>query len=196
VGLGNPEACHASTRHNVGFMVLEELRRRHGLGRARSKFHARCWTGRLSGRAVTLLEPQTYMNRSGLAVQEAMAFRKVQPDQVLVVLDDLALPLGRLRARAGGSSGGHKGLEDILRAAGTDRLSRLRVGIGPPQPGRDAVEHVLEEFHPDERTVMNEAVARAADAVEDWLANGITYVMDHYNPDTQVSARTQNGKEE
>lgn len=195
VGLGNPERRYRGTRHNTGFMVLSELRRRWGFGRGRSKFHGRCWSGSIAGRSVTLLAPETYMNRSGLAVAEMMAFYKAAPDGVLLVMDDMALPPGRLRARADGSPGGHRGLADILQAAGTEALPRLRIGIGPPPAGVDPVDYVLSEFAEAERPVMLEAVQRAAAAVEDWAARGITYVMNHYNQDTTaVGNSKEDGK--
>ncbi len=179
VGLGNPGREYAKTRHNVGFMVLAELRRRREFGRTKRKFHGRIWSGRMGSRPLALLAPGTFMNRSGLAVSEMVGFYKADPAAVLVVLDDMALPLGRLRARSDGSAGGHNGLGDILAALGTDKLPRLRVGIGGPDA--DAVDHVLSEFGKDEKPVVTEAIERAADAVEDWIAHGITYVMDHYN---------------
>ena len=181
VGLGNPGRGYAKTRHNVGFMVLKELRKRWDFGTARRKFHSRVWTGRIGAAAVTLLAPQTYMNRSGLAVAEATSFTKAPPEAVLVVLDDLALPAGKLRARATGSAGGHKGLADVIRALGGADVPRLRIGIGRPPDEMDAVDYVLTKFRKDEEPVIAEAVARAADAVEEWVGEGIARVMDHYN---------------
>jgi PTH1 family peptidyl-tRNA hydrolase len=195
VGLGNPERRYELTRHNVGFMVLEELLRRHAFGRSKAKFHGRCWTGSLAGRPVLLLAPQTYMNRSGLAVAQCAGFYRLAPESLLVVMDDMALPLGRLRARAGGSAGGHKGLGDIIAALGAQQVPRLRVGIGQPAPGAAAVQHVLDEFGSDQRPVIAEAIARAAAAVEDWIAHGITYVMDRYNRDTP-GVGNQDGQDE
>jgi len=181
VGLGNPGRAYRQTRHNVGFRVLAALRRRWDFGRAKSRFHSRLWSGRIDGRGVTLLAPQTYMNESGRAVADAVAFCKAAPSALLVVLDDMALPTGRLRARARGSAGGHKGLDDILRALGTREVARLRIGIGRPADDRDATGHVLTTFAEEEEPVMAAAVERAAAAVEDWARRGITYVMDRYN---------------
>jgi len=181
VGLGNPGREYARTRHNVGFRVLNELRKRWDLPAGRRKFHSRLWTGRVGRRAVVLLAPRTYMNRSGLAVGEATRFTRSPPEAVLVVLDDMALPTGKLRARATGSAGGHKGLADVLRALGGPAVPRLRIGIGRPPDGMDAVDYVLTKFRKDEEPVIAEAVARAADAVEQWIGEGIARVMDHYN---------------
>jgi len=185
VGLGNPGRRYHRTRHNVGFMVLKELRRRWEFGRARSKFHARLWSGRIGPQGVALVAPQTYMNASGRAVAEVMGFYRLPPALLLVVLDDLALPLGCIRARAGGSAGGHKGLTDVLDAVGTRQLPRLRVGIGSPPPGTDAVEYVLSPFGKAEQEVIAKGIVRAADAVADWVTRGMTYVMNHYNQRVQ-----------
>ena len=185
VGLGNPRRRHRGTRHNVGFMVLSELRERWDYGRGRRKFHGRCWSGSIAAADATLLAPETYMNRSGMAAAEMMAFYKAPPEAVLIVMDDMALPAGRLRVRASGSAGGHKGLADILRAVGTQALPRLRIGIDSPPAGVDAMEYVLGRFAEHEKPVMRRAIEMAADAVEDWAVKGITYVMDHYNQDTQ-----------
>ncbi len=181
VGLGNPGRRHAKTRHNVGFMVLGELRRRWDFGRARTKFHGKVRSGRIGERPVRLLAPQTYMNRSGLAVAEMAAFYKAAPEAVLIVMDDMALPLGRIRVRARGSAGGHNGLADIIQAMGTDQVPRLRIGIGRGENVPDAKDYVLSEFQDHEKPAVTEVVRRAADAVEDWVTRGITYVMDHYN---------------
>ena len=181
IGLGNPGLRYRKTRHNVGFMVLKELRRRWCFGRAKSKFHSRLWSGKISQTAVMLLAPQTYMNRSGQAVAEALAFYKAAPSDALVVLDDLSLPPGRVRARARGSAGGHKGLGDIVAALAGADIPRLRIGIGHPGEGADAVKYVLTRFEKDQKQAMAEAIARTADAVEDWVAKGIDYVMDRYN---------------
>jgi PTH1 family peptidyl-tRNA hydrolase len=187
VGLGNPSRQYARTRHNVGFRVLQELRRRWQLGEGRKAFSGRMNDARLAGPAgaaqrVILLEPHTYMNRSGQAVREMVTFYKACPADVLMVLDDMALPSGRLRMRLGGSSGGHNGLSDVLSALGSEEVPRLRVGIGQPPPMADAADYVLSPFAPEETGVIEQAVVRAAQAVEDWVFHGHSYVMDKYNP--------------
>jgi PTH1 family peptidyl-tRNA hydrolase len=161
--------------------VLGELRRRWEFGRAKEKFHARCWSGELRRQPVMLVAPQTYMNRSGLTVAEVTTFYKVAPEDVLVVLDDMALPLGQVRARAQGSAGGHKGLSDVLSALGTEQVPRVRIGIGSPPPHVEAIDFVLTEFRPGQRRVMEEALELAAQAVEDWVREGIESVMNRYN---------------
>jgi PTH1 family peptidyl-tRNA hydrolase len=186
VGLGNPGKRYATTRHNLGFMVVETLVCKWQVGPGRNAFGgllyeagpARPDCGR---RRVMLLTPQTYMNCSGRAVGELAGFYKAERQDILVVLDDMALPTGRLRARARGSAGGHNGLADVLAALGGEDVQRLRIGIGPP-PGRmDAMDFVLRPFEPDELEMIRQAVKAAAEAVEDWVFNGMDYVMEKYN---------------
>ena len=191
IGLGNPGRRYQGTRHNVGFMVLAALRQRWEFGRARSRFHGRIWNGRIGSTQLTLLAPQTYMNESGRAAAELVAFYKAKPASLLVVLDDLALPPGKLRARARGSAGGHKGLADIARALGGADVARLRVGIGSPPESMDAVAWVLSRFDESEKAVMSEAVQRAADAVAEWAGKGIAEVMNRYNEDGPTKGRTE-----
>ena len=140
-----------------------------------------------TARTVVLLEPLTYMNRSGEAVSGMAGFYKAGPSDLLVVLDDMALPVGRIRARPGGSDGGHNGLKDIIRLMGTDQVPRLRVGIGPPPPLADAVDHVLSGFEADQLPTMEQAIKLAADAAEDWVAHGVRYVMDKYNSGKELT---------
>jgi PTH1 family peptidyl-tRNA hydrolase len=187
VGLGNPGRRYEGTRHNVGFRVLEVLRCRWDLGEGKEAFAGLAWDARpVRGERtvrVTLLAPMTYMNDSGRAVRNMLDFYKVPPGEanLLVVLDDLALELGRLRARASGSAGGHNGLEDILRCCGTNEIHRLRVGIGAAPGAMDPRDYVLGVFGEDEREDIGAAVETAADAVVDWIFRGMRKVMDTYN---------------
>jgi PTH1 family peptidyl-tRNA hydrolase len=186
VGLGNPGRQYAGTRHNVGFEVIEILRSRLGLSPGRKAFEGVLTEWRLGspgepGR-VWLLQPHTFMNLSGRSASQAAAFYKVPPADVLVVLDDLALPLGQVRARAQGSAGGHNGLSDVLAALGTDQVPRLRIGIGAPPPVMNPKDFVLSTFSAGERAALAESLQRAADAVEDWVRHGIAFVMNRYNP--------------
>lgn len=181
VGLGNPGLKYRGTRHNVGYDVIAELARRCNAGRPRNRFAGETVDVVLSGVRVLLLSPTTYMNRSGRSVAEAGGFFKLCPDDILVVCDDLSLPLGKLRLRSKGSSGGHKGLEDIIRNLGTENFPRLRVGIGSPPQGVDAAEYVLTRFSAEEREVIHGAVTRACDAVTVWVAQGIDACMNRYN---------------
>jgi len=189
VGLGNPGSEYDGTRHNVGWAVLDELAVKVGWiakpaefnKRARAKFDGMVLDGQLSGESVMMLKPTTYMNLSGQSVQKAMAFYQVEPVGIMVVLDDLALPCGKIRIRPGGSSGGHNGLKDIQRAIGTDQYPRLRLGIDAPPtrvPGRD---YVLGSFSAAQREFMAPAVAMAANAIVKWIERGISAAMNEFN---------------
>lgn len=186
VGLGNPGREYAATRHNVGFRVVEALCRRWDAGAPRNAFGGLVWEARpsrpeLGQRRVVLLQPQRYMNRSGSCVREMTAFYKAEPHEVLIVLDDMALAVGRLRMRAEGSAGGQKGLVDILAAMGTLWVPRLRIGIGSAPAYMDAADYVLSAFHESQRDAIDAALAAAATAVEDWVFRGTEYVMQKYN---------------
>ncbi len=181
VGLGNPGREYADTRHNVGWRVAEALADRAGLNRWRTKFEARLAEGRLGGERIVLARPATYMNESGRAVRPMMDFWKLVPDDLLVVLDDMALTLGRMRLRADGSAGGHKGLASVIEHLGHERFARLRVGIGPA-PAREAhTDFVLSPFAKAERPVVARAVDRAADAAETWVTDGLEAAMNRFN---------------
>ncbi len=179
VGLGNPGRRYQKTRHNVGFMILERLSQRWNLPLDREKFNARFGDGEFAGHRLALIQPQTYMNLSGESVLAACRFYKMQIEDLLVVSDDLALPLGRIRLRAEGSSGGQKGLGDIERRIGTSEYPRLRVGIG--QSGGFAVEYVLSRFESDESDLLLRTLDQAADAVECWITRGIGQAMSEFN---------------
>lgn len=181
VGLGNPGRSYGGTRHNVGFAVLAELAREFGSTTARSKFHGEVVEADLEGQRALLLSPLTYMNRSGLSVQEAKSFYKIPDDQLLVLCDDLNLPVAKLRFRARGSSGGQKGLEDIVRRLGTEEFARLRIGIGTPPEGWDWADYVLSKFSKQEVPEVEEAVRQAARAVVLWARQGIEFCMNQYN---------------
>ncbi|MBN1912169.1 MAG: aminoacyl-tRNA hydrolase [Pirellulales bacterium] len=181
VGLGNPDRQYQGTRHNVGFLVLAELARRHGQSRPKAKFHGELVEAAVGSEKAMLLGPMTYMNRSGLSVQEASSFYKLPLEDLLVVCDDLNLPLAKLRLRSGGSSGGQKGLEDIIRRLGTEEFARLRVGIGAAPEGVDAADYVLSKFSKKETSEMEGAIASAADAAVCWATRGINDAMNQYN---------------
>ncbi len=181
LGLGNPGRRYQGTRHNVGFAVLAELARKFGSAAAKSKFHASVVDADLDGQRALLLSPLTYMNRSGLSVQEAIGFYKIPDEQLLVVCDDLNLPAAKLRFRAKGSSGGQKGLEDIVRRLGTENFARLRIGIGTPPEGWDWADHVLAKLTKQEIPEVEENVRQAAHAVVVWAREGIEFCMNEYN---------------
>jgi PTH1 family peptidyl-tRNA hydrolase len=184
-GLGNPGDEYAGTRHNAGFMTIERLARRHdlvALGSIMHKFHSAVIEGPIAGERCILLQPQTYMNRSGTAVRQALQFYKLNPaTDLLVVVDDTALSLGRIRLRAEGSPGGHNGLADIQRALGTAQYPRLRIGIDTPPLGRQ-VDYVLSRFTPAQMQTLDRTLDLACDAIECWVARGIDAAMTRYNP--------------
>jgi peptidyl-tRNA hydrolase, PTH1 family len=185
VGLGNPGRKYERTRHNVGFVVVGRLVSRFGDGRSRRAFQGEVFDAEIKGEAaserVLLLCPHTLMNASGRSVREAVDFYRIELSNLLVISDDLNLPLGKLRIRAKGSFGGQKGLSDIIRHLGTDAFARLRVGIGSPPEGFDSADYVLSRFIAEEIPMIDEAVVRAADAAADWVKRGIEYCMNQYN---------------
>ena len=180
VGLGNPGREYEHTRHNVGFQVAEELARRYRVTlKAHAKWKARAAKVAEIGDGVLLAEPTTFMNLSGWAVRELAAFHKLGPSDVLVVVDDADLPVGRLRMRTGGSAGGHNGLKSIIQELGTVAFPRLRVGVGR-QVG-ELKNHVLGRFSADEKAHIDAAVKRAADAAELFAREDILAAMNRYN---------------
>jgi PTH1 family peptidyl-tRNA hydrolase len=182
VGLGNPGSEYARHRHNIGFEVVNALARAHGLVFARRKgTKAHVAEGRVGSRPALLAKPQTFMNLSGQAVRRLSRAHDIPPKRILVVYDDLDLPLGRLRLRPEGSSGGHKGMRSIIEALGTQAFPRLRVGIDRPAGRADPVDYVLHPFAGEEQLLVAETVARAAAAVECWLLEGIGAAMARFN---------------
>jgi PTH1 family peptidyl-tRNA hydrolase len=179
VGLGNPGRQYAGTRHNVGFDVMNLVAERHGLEWESAPAHALLAKWRTA--SALLAKPLTFMNLSGQAIGDLLRFYKIDLPDLFVVVDDVNLELGRLRARPSGSAGGHNGLKSVIAAFGTEEFARLRVGVGRGDARRDLADHVLATFDPDERTIVAEAVGRAADAVELFVAEGIDPVMNRFN---------------
>ena len=182
VGLGNPGAQYENTRHNAGFQVIDALGELGNFPVQRLKFHALTHTAVLGGQGVLVMKPVTYMNLSGQAVGEAARFYKLSPDRVLVVSDDVDLPLGKLRIRKGGSAGGHNGLKSIIQHLGTDQFPRLKVGVGgKPCPDYDMADWVLGKLQGEDKAAMEQAAHRAAQAIECLLSQGIDRAMNQYN---------------
>ena len=181
VGLGNPGRKYAGTRHNVGYETVAELARRHGMGRAKSKFHGEVVEADLGGQKALLLSPVTYMNLSGTSVLAARDFYRLPMDELLVVCDDLNLPLGKMRFRAKGSAGGQKGLKDIIARLATEDFCRLRIGVGAPPDNWDAADYVLSKFTRQEKPIIEDGISLAADAVIVWAQSGIQDCMNQYN---------------
>jgi PTH1 family peptidyl-tRNA hydrolase len=181
VGLGNPGREYKANRHNVGFQVVDHLAARHGLTFSRQQHNAIIATGEIRGQSVILAKPQSYMNESGGPVGALHRFYKIELDHLLIIFDDLDLPVGMLRLRRSGGSGGHKGMKSIIARLGSEEFPRLRVGIGRP-PGRmDPAAYVLQDFDHSQLPVMQSVYERAADAVEAWLVDGIEVAMGRYN---------------
>lgn len=180
IGLGNPGCKYAHNRHNVGFMTVDRLAKRHGLAFTRCKGKAKIAEGTVADRRVVLVKPQTFMNLSGESAAKLARFFKTLPEFVLVVYDDLDLPLAHLRLRSGGGAGGHKGLKSIIEQLGTKAFPRLRIGIGRPLHG-DPVDFVLQNFTGEDWIEMDATLDRAVAAVEYWLAHGIDSAMNVFN---------------
>ena len=189
VGLGNPGLDYLGTRHNVGFEVVDALAGYLGWGvfdkLAKSKFDGLAYDGAIETargvEKVLLLKPMTYMNVSGRSVRQAMTFYKAEPADVLVVVDELALPAGKLRLRGDGTSGGHNGLKDIERAFGTKAYPRLRIGIDAPPPRIPGKDYVLQKFTTDQRIAVDLALPKAAACCITWADNGISKAMNLFN---------------
>lgn len=182
-GLGNPGPKYRGTRHNVGFDVIDELGRRRALVFVSGPGNAVVAKERQLGEGALLAKALTFMNLSGEAIAELIRYYRLAPVDTLVVADDVNLPLGRLRARARGSHGGHNGFKSIVDCLGTTEFPRLRIGVGRGDPERDLADHVLARFDPAERPDVEAAIARAADAAELFVTEGIDAVMNTFNPE-------------
>ena len=182
VGLGNPGDQYEHTRHNVGFMVADELAERSHVPVQRLKFRALTNTVTVGDQKVLLMKPVTYMNLSGEAVHEAAAFYKIPPEHILVISDEVALAPGKLRVRRSGSAGGHNGLKNIIAHLGTDQFPRIRLGVGQkPHPDYDMADWVLGKFQGEDKKAVEAAVKKAADAAECLIREGVDKAMNQYN---------------
>jgi PTH1 family peptidyl-tRNA hydrolase len=190
VGLGNPGARYALTRHNVGFHVVDRLADVAGLSCQAGRVRALLAQGMLRAQTVLLVKPQTFMNESGLAVSALVRFYKLDLADLLVICDDLDLPAGRMRLREQGSSGGQRGVASIIQQIGSNAFPRLRVGIGrPSDPRIDPVDHVLSVPQGVERETLEAGERRAVEAVQVWLSEGIAVAMNQFNPDPQAKPK-------
>ena len=183
VGLGNPGRKYQGTRHNVGFEVIAILARRFATGQAKSRFQGELWEADFNGQRCLLLCPHTYMNLSGRSVQSTLDYYRLDCEQLLVICDDFHLTLERIRFRAKGSSGGQKGLGDIIHRLGTDQVPRLRIGVGPLPERWDAADFVLSRFAGEERKLAQKTIDVVAGSVETWVHDGIEQCMNRYNGD-------------
>lgn len=182
VFLGNPGPRYEGTRHNAGFMAAAAFEKEKGIRINRVRFGALTASAGLGGTKVFLMKPQTFMNLSGEAVGQAARFYKTPPERILVVSDEMALPVGKLRVRTGGSAGGHNGLKNIIEHLGTDRFPRIRIGVGePPHPEFDAADWVLSVFKNQDAEEITKAAGLAAEAVEYYIVNGPEKTMNRFN---------------
>ena len=181
VGLGNPGEEYASSRHNVGFWCVDRIAEEHSISLSRRNRSALLGEGVIEGHPVALAKPRTFVNRSGEAITYLLARFKVSPNELLVIYDDIALPLGKIRLRPEGSAGGHNGVKSITQAIGTQDFPRLRVGVGAPPPGSDQIGYVLGSIPDDDMEVANAAVDRVAQAVASVLTEGIDTTMNRFN---------------
>ena len=182
VGLGNPGEKYRLTRHNAGFLTLDSIAQKAGARLDRAKYQALCGEAVIGSHRVLLMKPQTMMNASGIAVQEAVAFYKIEPDHILVISDDIAQEPGKMRLRKKGSAGGQNGLKDIITCLGTDACPRLRMGVGAkPHPDYDLADWVLGDIPPNEWQTFEESLLRARDAIDLILQGKIDVAMNQYN---------------
>lgn len=182
VGLGNPGNKYAHTRHNAGFMVIDEIASRSSAPAIKKRFHAELTEVRYLGYRLVLAKPQTFMNDSGVTIRELLNWYKVTPKELMIVVDDLDIPFGRLRLRPDGSAGGHNGLKSIFRETGTTAFPRLRVGIGRPKhEGAQTIGHVLSTFSAEEAHHLPKVIAASADTLEVWLKEGLLVSMNAIN---------------
>ena len=188
-GLGNPGSEYAATRHNIGFMVVDQLAAQYGSPWEKSVPQARGDALSAKCGAVLLVKPLTFMNRSGYPIFAVAQFYKIEPQQILVVLDDFALPLGRLRLRARGGPGGHNGLESVIVQFGTEEIPRLRIGIGGA-PREGSVDYVLGHFFDEEKPIVRSTIDRAVEALKCAIDNGLVSAMNTFNPESVRGEQT------
>ncbi len=189
VGLGNPGQAYATNRHNVGFLCLNYLAKTHAIKFDQKSGHARIGAGQAASETVILAKPQTFMNESGRSVSQLVKKSDIDLNDLIIVHDDLDLPLGKIRIRPNGSSAGHKGIASIIEALGSEDFIRIRIGIGRPAPAEDSietnqaevVEHVLGDFTPEEKQVMAQVIPQVSEAILCLLAEGVTAAMNRYN---------------
>lgn len=180
-GLGNPGREYASTKHNLGFLAVDEIARRAGVDLTKKKFRGLYGEGFLSGEKLILLKPETYMNRSGESVSEAAVFYNISPTDIIIIHDEMDLPAGTLRVKAGGGSAGHNGIRSIIDRLGSPEFVRIRIGIGKPDEKSGGAAHVLSRFGSGEGDAVKASVERAADAVLELIENGLERTMNKFN---------------
>ncbi|ASK64298.1 aminoacyl-tRNA hydrolase [Virgibacillus phasianinus] len=181
VGLGNPGKKYKATRHNIGFMVIDELLNRHSFDLNKSKFNGKYALEHIGKEKVLLLQPQTYMNLSGEAIRPLLDYYDIATEDVVIVYDDLDLPTGKIRLRQKGGPGGHNGIKSTINHLGTKEFKRIRIGVGRPANAQPVIDYVLGVFPKDEAANVQESIQKAADAFETWLEKPFNEVMNEYN---------------
>ncbi len=181
IGLGNPGRKYEQTRHNAGFMVVDAIARSLRFALSQEKYHALVGKARIGDEDVVLAKPQTFMNESGRSAGAVLRYTYGKPADLIVIHDELDLPLGTVRVKSGGGHGGHNGLRSIIEHIGSPDFIRVRVGVGRPEPGTDAAKYVLSTFRPDERALAAEAVECAAGAIKSIITDGLTRAMNEFN---------------
>lgn len=180
-GLGNPGDQYAKTRHNIGFDVLEEFAKRHSIKLNKLKFNAIYGDGNIYGKRVMLVKPTTYMNRSGISINEIASYYKIPSENILVIVDDIDIPFSCLRIKRNGSAGSHNGLKSIVQVLGTQDFPRLRIGVGQKHPRQDLADFVLSRFSKIERPYIDETIEITLDALDEIIINGIGSSMNKFN---------------
>ena len=181
VGLGNPGSEYASTKHNIGYLAVDEIAKRVGIELKKKKFNGSYGEGYLNNEKLLLLKPETYMNRSGESVSSAANFYNIPTENIIVIHDEMDLPTGSVRIKAGGGSAGHKGINSITADLGDRNFVRVRIGIGKPKEKSHGASHVLSQFGRQEDAVVRDSISRAADAVMEIIENGLERAMNKYN---------------
>lgn len=181
VGLGNPTAQYAATRHNIGFDVITNIAEAYHISLNMKKHKALCGTGYIEGQKVILAQPQTYMNLSGESVRALLDFYKAEPEDLIIIYDDISLEVGQLRIRKKGSAGGHNGIKSIIQHLGTQEFPRIKVGVGDKPKGWDLADYVLSRFPKEEEVIVREGLDRAREACKAMLCEGIEPAMNQYN---------------
>jgi PTH1 family peptidyl-tRNA hydrolase len=181
IGLGNPGREYAQTRHNVGFIAIDELAHRHQITLDKEKFKGIFGTGTINGEKVVLLKPLTYMNLSGESVRPIMDYYNIDIEEIVVIYDDLDLPVGKIRLRTKGSAGGHNGMKSIIQHLGTQEFKRVRIGIDRPKNGMKVPDYVLGRFSTDEVASVVDSIKITADACEKWMSHSFVDVMNEFN---------------
>ena len=191
VGLGNPGKQYTLTKHNVGFLVVDELGKRVGIDIKKNKFQSLYGEGLLEGNKILLLKPQTYMNRSGEAVSGASDFYKIPPENIVVIHDEMDISLGKIMIKPGGGSAGNNGIKSIISHLGSKDFIRVRIGIGKPGTKSDGTTHVLSGFSKSESTTVEDSILTAADAVLEIMNNGLQSAMNKYNIKSENNENTE-----